>query len=286
MSKNYLTYPCETMNITQGYVGNYSHEPHTTGKPKDYPWDEACEDTGRSPMFCPCDEMIIKKIYTKGTNTIWLESTSKVNLADGSFDYVTLMVTHPNDDDIKRLYKGQKFKRGKIICYEGTDGNATGNHFHFSVGKGKMLGTGWVKNTKGKWCLTCTGGAKKPETMFYIDRTFTKLVKKTQGIKFKNVPKQTSADEFLHSRGFFKKGDSGAEIHEICEFFATNYYSYLGNTKKTANVKLLGKKGDGDYFGNNLYKWVKEFQKRTNLEADGNIGPLTLAKLEEHGFKY
>ena len=48
--KNYLTYPCKVMNITQGYIGNYSHEPHTTGSPKDFPWDEACGSTGRSPM--------------------------------------------------------------------------------------------------------------------------------------------------------------------------------------------------------------------------------------------
>lgn len=274
MSKNYLTYPCKTMNITQGYVGNYSHEPHTTGTPKDYPWDEACENTGRSPMYCPCDEMKIVRIYTKGTNTIWLESTSEVNLADGSFEYVTLMVTHPNDDDIKRLYKGQKFKRGEIICREGTDGNATGNHFHFSVGKGKMLGIGWAKNTKGKWVLTCTGGTKKPETMFYIDRSFTTLVKKTQGITFKDLPKHTRADEFLPERGYFKKGDTHENIGKVANFLYKNFPAYTS------------KKALGNYFGNYLYKSVKEFQRRTGLEADGNIGPLTLAKLEKYGFKY
>lgn len=284
--KNYLTYPCKVMNITQGYIGNYSHEPHTTGTPKDYPWDEACENTGRSPMYCPCDEMKIVRIYTKGTNTIWLESTSKVYLADGTSDYVTLMVTHPNDSDIARLKVGQKFKRGKLICYEGTDGNATGNHFHFAVGKGKRKGNGWAENSNKKWVLTTTNGSKKPETMFYIDPEFTTTVKKTQGIKFKDVPKLTRAEEFLPERGYFKKGDSGAEIHEICKFFANNYYSYFGNSKKTAKIKLLGVFGNGDYFGNNLYKWVKEFQRRTGLETDGNIGPLTLDKLEKHGFKY
>jgi hypothetical protein len=272
--KNYLTYPCEVMNITQGYTGNYSHGPHTTGKPKDYPWDEACGGSGRSPMYCPCDRMVVKKLYTKGTNTIWLESTEKVNLADGSYEYVTLMITHPNNDDMARLWKGKTFKRGEIICYEGTDGNATGNHFHFAVGKGKLLGTGWVKNTKGKWVLTCTGGSKKPETMFYIDRTFTTLVKKTQGIKFKNVPKQTSEDDFLPARGYFKKGDTHENIGKVAQFLYRTFPAYT-------SVKALG-----DYFGNNLYKSIKEFQRRTGLETDGNIGPLTLAKLEEYGFKY
>ena len=106
-------------------------------------------------------------------------------------------------------------------------------------------------------------------------------------LKEKEQPKPTTkADDFLPARGYFKKGDSGKEIHKICKFFAKNFYSYLGNSKTTAKIKLLGILGNGDYFGNNLYNWVKEFQKRTGLEADGNIGPLTLAKLEEYGFKY
>lgn len=93
-------------------------------------------------------------------------------------------------------------------------------------------------------------------------------------------------DDFLPARGYFKKGDDEIEIHKICEFFANSFYSYFGNTKKTAKNKLLGEKGDGDYFGNNLYKWVKEFQKRTGLKADGCIGPLTLKKMQQHGFKF
>lgn len=272
--KNYLTYPCKTMSITQGYVGNYSHEPHTNGTPKDYPWDEACGTTARSPMYCPCDEMVIKRIYTSGANTIWLESTTKVNLADGSYDYVTLLVTHPNDSDIKKLSKGKKFKRGELICHEGTDGNATGNHFHFAVGKGKILGNGWMKNTKGKWVLTTTGGAKKPETMFYIDPEFTTTIVKTQGIKFKSLPKQTERESFLPAIGYFKKGNTHKNIGKVAEFMYKNFPLYV---KKSAL---------GDYFGNNLLSAVKEFQKRTGLKVNGHIDEAMLRKLESFGFKY
>lgn len=268
---NYLTYPCKVMNITQGYTGNTSHAPHTTGLPKDYPWDEACENTGRSPMYCPCDEMTIKRIYTKGSNTIWLESTTVVDFADGTEGYVTLMVTHPNDSDIKRLKVGQKFKRGDLICYEGTDGNATGNHFHFAVGKGKIKGNGWAQNSKGKWVLTTVDGSKKPETMFFIDPEFTKTIKKTQGLKFKNVPKNES---FLPARGYFKYGDTDENIGKIAAWLRKNYPLY------TPEAAL------GDYFGKNLLAAVKEYQKRRKLEADGNIGPLTLADMVKNGFKY
>ena len=196
MTKNYLTYPCKVMNITQGYTGSYTHSQHNIGSPKDYPWDEACEGSGRSAMYCPCDEIKIKKIYgvgNRGTNTIWLESTSKVFFADGTNGYFTMLIIHPNDSDIRDLYVGQKFKRGQIICYEGTDGNATGNHFHFSTGKGKN-GT-WTENSRGKWVLTCSGGTYKPEKLFYIDPAFT-TIKNSRGIEFKTLPSEYSKGHY------------------------------------------------------------------------------------------
>lgn len=188
MERNYLTYPCKVMNITQGYTGNYSHGPHNTGSPKDYPWDEACSDSGRSAMYCPCDEIKITRIYgvgSRGTNTIWLTSTSEVFFADGTSGYFTMLVTHPNDDDVKDLKVGQTFKRGQFICYEGTDGNATGNHFHFSAGKG--TGGSWRENSNGKWVLTCSGGTYKPEALFYVDKDFT-TIKNAKGLSFKALP--------------------------------------------------------------------------------------------------
>ena len=106
---NYLIYPCKTMKITQNYLGTTSHYPHTVGYPKDYPIDEGCTDTGRDYMYCPCDKMKVKKIYgvgSRGTNTFWLESTSKVLFADGTEDYFTLMIIHPNDDDLRKLKVG------------------------------------------------------------------------------------------------------------------------------------------------------------------------------------
>lgn len=190
MNKNYLTYPCKVMNITQGYTGSYTHSQHNTGSPKDYPWDEACGDSGRSAMYCPCDEVEITRIYgvgNGGTNTIWLESTSAVDFADGTSGYLSMLIIHPNDSDIKDLYEGQKFKRGEIICYEGTDGYATGNHFHFSAGKG--TNGSWTENSNGKWVLTCSGGTYKPEQLFYIDPDFT-TAEDSLNISFKMLPKE------------------------------------------------------------------------------------------------
>lgn len=197
MSSNYLTYPLKNMNITQAYSGTYSHSPHTTGNPKDYPWDEAGGSPGREYLYCPCDEMKIVRLYTQGTNTIWLESTQKVKLANGIEDYVSCMIIHPNDDDMSSLSVGQVFKRGDAICREGTDGQATGNHLHLSFGIGKISGTGWTQNTKGKWVLTTTGGTYPPEALIYIDDSFTKVIQ-NKGLLFKKLP-ENSVDNTTNS---------------------------------------------------------------------------------------
>lgn len=192
---NYLTYPFKTMRITQNYLGRTSHYPHTVGTPRDYPIDEGCSDTGRDWMYCPCDEMVIKRIYgveNRGVNTIWLESTSRVTFANGDYDYCTMLATHAEDDDLKKLRVGQKFKHGDKICREGTDG-ASGNHIHLSVGKGKIKGNGWTQNTKGKYVLTTTGGTVKPEQAFFIDPYFTKVLS-SGGLSFKTLP--TKKDKY------------------------------------------------------------------------------------------
>lgn len=192
MNKNYLIYPCRVMRITQNCSGTTSHLPHKKGYPSDYPIDEGCDDSKRSYIYCPCDEMKIVRIYgvgSGGTNTLWLESTSKVLFADGTKDFFTLMVVHPDDDDLKTLRPGQTFKRKEKICREGKDG-ASANHFHISGGKGKLKGNGWIKNSRGKWVLTVTVRACRPEALFFIDPDFTRVIDR-KGISFRTLPAQT-----------------------------------------------------------------------------------------------
>lgn len=207
---NYLTYPFKTMRISQNYLGTTSHKPHTTGSPKDYPIDEAGADTGRDWFYCPCDEIKIVKIYgvgNGGVNTMWIQSTSKVNFADGTSDYFCAQLTHMNDSDLKRLKVGQTFKRGAKVCQEGMDG-ATGNHVHLSVGKGIMSGSGWTQNTNRKWVLTTTKGTIKPEQAFYVDKSFTKVIS-SGGLTFKNLSaaSQSTKTTTTSTSAKYKTGD-------------------------------------------------------------------------------
>lgn len=245
---NYLTYPFKEMHITQNYYGRTSHYPHTTGNIKDYPIDEAGTDAGRDPFYCPCDEVIVKKIYgvgTRGTNTLWLESTSKCLLANGQQAYVTFMLIHPNDSDLRRLYIGQKFKRGQVVCYEGADG-ATGNHIHLSIGMGFMAEGGWSQSSSGKWVLRTTQGTIKPEQGFYVDTKFTKVYS-ANGIAFKALPTNTDEIESKYKVGdyevvakktYLRKGPGKS-------YGKVSFEELTANAQKQVKAKNKGKEAPG-----------------------------------------
>lgn len=198
---NYLTYPCKHLRITQTYYGGRSHKPHTYGNFVDYPWDEGGAGSGTSGgaevFYCPCNEMIVKRIYGvggSGVNTIFLESTSPVVFADGGTDYVSIQVTHSNDADLKGYKVGQKFTRGTAICKEGTDGGVDA-HLHLSAGKGTFsTDLCWGTNSNGKSCIRTTKGTFKPEELFYIDTNFT-TPKHNAGLNFKNLPPDAVIDD-------------------------------------------------------------------------------------------
>lgn len=62
-------------------------------------------------------------------------------------------------------------------------------------------------------------------------------------------------------------------IDRISKFMRATFPAYT-------NAKALG-----PVFGPYLTASIKEFQRRTGLQADGNVGPITMAKLKTYGFK-
>lgn len=198
----YLRYPMKTMNISQNYKGSYSHSPAYTGSPQGFPIDDCGADTGRDYVYAPCD-CTIKRIYgvgASGTNTIWLESTEQVELANGNKSYVTIQFTHPNDDDLVSLKVGQTFKQGDKMFREGTDGQATGNHVEIQVSNAKFSGNGWVKNSKGGWVIK---NAIKPEDAFYVDDTIT--IQNANGITFKTYTSTSSTTTTTSTTSYYAK---------------------------------------------------------------------------------
>ncbi len=186
--KEYAIYPFSVMNITQNYnQGN--HIPHwkNVTNYSDKPWDEACKDSGRS-YFEPQNDFIIEEVLglnTSTTNTVRLKSVNKLYIPyKEEADYLYITLTHMNEDNLKQVSKGQTLKKGTKILLEGTDGNATGNHFHITANIGKYYGL--KQNNNGKWCYTYEKSLL-PEEAFYIDSSFT-TIKNSNGSTFKEKP--------------------------------------------------------------------------------------------------
>lgn len=107
--------------------------------------------------------------------------------------------------------------------------------------------------------------------------TWTKWFKSpylTYEKEVKPEPPKPSSDNFLGSRGYIKLGDRGSNVEKIANFMYKTFPAY---TPKSAL---------GNYYGPNIQKTIKEFQKRTGLEPDGCVGPLTLKMLVKYGFSY
>lgn len=155
----------ETLNITQGMNGSYSHKGDLA-----IDMGSVCKNL-KAPFTGT-----IKRIY-KNCNAVWLESNSKVKYADGTEDYMTVMTLH--DNDVSNLYVGKVIKQGEIYYQPGVKGLGTGSHIHIAVGRGKFSGTGWYK---GQYQSQCKAYA------WYINNQYdiTKALFLYDGVKVSN----------------------------------------------------------------------------------------------------
>ena len=78
---------------------------------------------------------------------------------------------------------------------------------------------------------------------------------------------------FFPSKGYFSLGDRHKNVGKIASFMYKTFPLY---TSKNAL---------GDYYGTYIKKSITEFQRRTGLESDGCVGPITLKELKKYGFK-
>lgn len=78
---------------------------------------------------------------------------------------------------------------------------------------------------------------------------------------------------FLPPKGYWTTGDMDARVGELAQFMRKTFPAY------TPAAAL------GNYYGKYIAGAIREFQRRTGLETDGDTGPLTYAKLKQYGFK-
>lgn len=191
MKKEYAIYPFRNMNITQRHdQGNHEEHWKDVTNHSDKPWDEACKDTGRC-YFEPQNDFLIQEVKgintTKTTNAVRLKSVNKLYIPyKKEPDYLYVTLTHMNESNLKQVKQGQILKKGTKILMEGTDGNATGNHFHMTANIGKYHGL--LENNNGKWCWTYDKSLL-PNEAFYLDKSYT-TIKNARSYVFKEVPKE------------------------------------------------------------------------------------------------
>lgn len=262
-----LIYPLKRMYITQDYTqGNHRAHWDNATTYKDYPIDDSCGDNTRSPMYATVDMKVIR-IYglnSNTTNTIVLETVNEVNTPSG-IKKVTITATHLLEEELKNIYVGQIFAKGSIICYEGDDGNATGNHLHITVCTNYR---GFYQNNNGKWCFV--GEEQyKPEEIFYVDPEFTTILN-SQNINWQFIKKYVGTP--------IEKNEKRDQL----EVYADNLHArdkpngeILGYINK-GFYDILDKEQDG------MYMWY-ELEKDLWTEYDSNQATLIPKK---RGFIY
>lgn len=89
-------------------------------------------------------------------------------------------------------------------------------------------------------------------------------------VEWQNDPQPAG---FLPAKGYWCRYDKDDRVAQLAQFMRSTFPAY------TPAAAL------GPVYGDNLWRSIKEFQRRTGLEQDGNTGPITYNKLKEYGFK-
>lgn len=171
------------------------------------------------------------------------------------------------------LRKGQTPELGAVICWRK---GAAGVHYD---GAGHVM---IVEEILDNGVIVCSG-SNYSGTYFYTRRFLPGYAWPGTGLIFQGfiyLPEDEPEPEhsedilnYLPERGYFAPGDRNKKVEHIAEWFHKTFPLY-------AKEKVLG-----PYYGRYLKAAVAEFQRRTGLDPDGFIGPITLTEMSKYGFK-
>ena len=91
----------------------------------------------RAPCYAPVDIKLLWKDPVECC-ALW-QSTQQVHFADGSIDYLGIIVYHDNDIQNGTYSNvGDIVTQGQIFNRSGTGGHVSGDHVHLETGKGQV----------------------------------------------------------------------------------------------------------------------------------------------------
>lgn len=147
--------PFESMYITQGSNGGYSHKGIMANDVR------GIQSGVRYPYYAPCTCKCIKT-YPSSGQVMW-QSVNKVRFANGRIDYATFMTVHDDTMDAK---VGMVVPQGNQLGNMGTKGNATGVHCHIEISQ--SADTTWKKN---KYGIYCFNNEYDLDDCYFVDNT-------------------------------------------------------------------------------------------------------------------
>lgn len=207
------------LNVSQKADNSFSHK-------GDKALDLSGKDKNIDSLKAPFTGTI-KRIYIPA-NAVWLESNEKVEYADGTIDYMTVMTLH--DNDVSDLKVGKVIRQGEKYYDEGTRGYATGNHIHLAVGKGKFTGNGWYKNKYDVWCINNQYDVYKG---LFLDSKTTVL--NNGGYDWKFTDTLSTATNNESNTYIVKKGDT---LYKISREFNTTVDA-ISKLNDIQNINLI-----------------------------------------------
>ena len=239
-------FPMNILNISQGY-GN-SSSTHKLSYAFDFNGDSSKKENVYAPFDCKITKLYQPKNTKRNANTVWLTSTRKVLCPNGYYGFLTISITHP--EEISRMKLGKRYRQGEILCTEGKTGQATGNHIHLEVARGKTAG--WTLKRQGNYSEYVILNKVKPEEYLFLPERC--IIKKAEykGKKYNFVKESMLTyiikgvlDEPLnvHRQANFRpdtiiKGKGLKNNDEVIKFYQKGHLAYIYHYETLGFVAL------------------------------------------------
>ena len=164
--KQVALFPLEGFQISQPWWGTYSHDQTRYYATDFLAYDSNGNRVYRANCYAPVK---IKLLWIDTANccALW-QSTERVHFADGSIDYLGIIVYHDNDIENGTYYPiGTVKNQGEVFNKTGTGGNVSGDHVHIEVGKGEVS----LLDYKFHFLDTTSCRRIKPDEALFINNT-------------------------------------------------------------------------------------------------------------------